>query len=177
VGRAHAPRNHHRRADGNRVTCRKRHAHIHIDRGVHRDPLRLSWRCVREIRDRLGEPGERWRPRHLVGTIDPMARPNRIVPPTAALVLECWSRGVVSFPCPTRARTLPELAGPNHPSHRKDDIKVLATNTESSVRGLDLDIAPTLPAGRKSERTLRCIDDDALSTLVWVIDKLVKAYI
>ena len=44
------------------------------------------------------------------------------------------------------------------------------------MRGLDLDIALTLGTSRESKRTLRSIDDDALSALVWVVDKLVKTY-
>ena len=44
------------------------------------------------------------------------------------------------------------------------------------MRGLDLDIALTLGTSRESKRTFRNIDDDALSTLVWVVDKLVKTY-
>jgi len=44
------------------------------------------------------------------------------------------------------------------------------------MRGLDLNIAPTLGTSRESKRTLRSIDDDALSALVWVVDKLVKSY-
>jgi hypothetical protein len=72
---------------------------------------------------------------------------------------------------------LPELAAPNHSSHRKDDVKLLATNAKSSMWGLDLDIARTLGTSREPKRTLRSVDDDALSALVWIIDKLVKAYV
>ena len=61
-------------------------------------------------------------------------------------------------------------------SDRKDEAKLLATNAESSLRRLDLDIALTLGTSRESKRTLRSIDDDALSALVWVVDKLVKPY-
>ena len=44
------------------------------------------------------------------------------------------------------------------------------------MRGLDLDIALTLSTSRESERTLRRVNDDGAGALVWVIDKLVKAY-
>src|SRR5262249_36789999 len=73
--------------------------------------------------------------------------------------------------------TLPKLAGPIIQSYRKKTTAtLLATISESSIRGLDLDIALTLGTSRESKRTLRSIDDDALGALVWVVDKLVKSY-
>ena len=72
---------------------------------------------------------------------------------------------------------LPKPATPVVQSHLKNDANLLAPNAERSMRGLHLDIAPALGTSRESKRTLRSIDDDALSALVWVIDKLVKAYV
>jgi hypothetical protein len=59
---------------------------------------------------------------------------------------------------------------------RRGFAALLATNSESAMRGLDFDIALTLCTGRESKRTLRSINDDAASALVWVVDKLVKTY-
>src|SRR5262249_28333481 len=53
---------------------------------------------------------------------------------------------------------------------------LLATNSESAIRGLDFVIALTLCTSREPKRALRSINDDAASALVWVVDKLVKTY-
>ena len=55
-------------------------------------------------------------------------------------------------------------------------VEPLATNSESAIRGLNFEIALILCTGRESKRTLRSINDDAASALVWVVDKLVEAY-
>ena len=69
------------------------------------------------------------------------------------------------------------MPGPlEHVAWRRGFAALLATNSESAMRGLDFDIALTLCTGRESKRTLRRINDDAASALVWVVDKLVKTY-
>src|SRR5215831_12483217 len=93
---------------------------------------------------------------------------NELNPPDAPILSQGTNqarRG--SRECPARLSMWPG---------RRGFAVLLATNSESAMRGLDFDIALTLCTGRESKRALRSINDDAASALVWVVDKLVKTY-
>jgi len=64
----------------------------------------------------------------------------------------------------------------HHAAGGQAPIVTSTAHAKGPVRGLDFVIALILCAGRESKRTLRSINDDAASALVWVVDKLVKAY-
>jgi hypothetical protein len=58
-----------------------------------------------------------------------------------------------------------------HVAGVEDLLALLATNSEGAMRGLDFDIALTLRTGRESKRTLRSINDDAASALVFGLQR------
>jgi hypothetical protein len=64
----------------------------------------------------------------------------------------------------------------HHAAGGQAPIVTSTAHAKGPVRGLDFVIALILCAGRESKRTLRSVNDDAASALVWVVDKLVKAY-
>jgi len=65
----------------------------------------------------------------------------------------------------------------HHAAGGQASIITSTAHAKGPVRGLDFVIALALCTSRESKRTLRGINDDTASPLVWVVDKLVKAYI